>query len=416
MCSKPWGWGPGSVATVPTPAPDWGHATDLANIGGRVAIVGIGETAYTKASGRSATEIGAEAAERAIADAGLAPTDIDGIAYSGAFAGFGPAEFHAHFGTNHDLWSTPWGGGMAWAATAPHAAAQAIARGEATHVLNVFPVAWATQRAEMTGGPGEVHAQQSLKQNLEVPFGWFPQPIYFATIMRRHMIEFGTTREQFGALAVTLRDHANRTPSAVFRDRHLTLENYLTAPMLADPLCLFDSCPISDGGAAYVVTSIGRARDLPRPPAVVMGVGEGYSSTGTHWSQQPAFTTTPQVFSAPGAWAMAGIAPGDVDVLTCYDPFTVVSLMQIEDMGFCDKGGAGELAATGALRFDSGRLAYNTHGGLISHAYVLGIAHVVECVKQLRGDAGAQVNGCEVAVYGGYTGHMASTLVLAKDR
>jgi acetyl-CoA acetyltransferase len=392
----------------------WGHAADLDDVNGEVAIVGIGETAYTKASGRTATGIGAEAAERAIADAGLGADDIDGLMFSGSFPGFGVEEFHAHFGTDHEMWSSPWGGGMAWAGTAPYLAAQAIAAGEARHVLNVFPVAWATQRSSMTGGPGEVHAQQALKQNLEVPFGFFPQPVYFATIMRRHMLEFGTTREQFAAVAVALRRHANLTPSAVFRDKPLTLEQYLDAPMLAEPLCLYDSCPISDGGAAYVVTSAERARDLPHAPAVVRGVGEGFSGSGTHWAQQRAFTSTPQVFSAPGAFAMAGIVPADVDVLTCYDPFTIASVMQIEDMGFCAKGEAGEFAASGALAFDSGRLPYNTHGGLLSHAYVLGIAHVVECVKQLRGTAGAQVDGCEVAVYGGYTGHMASTLVLTR--
>jgi acetyl-CoA acetyltransferase len=185
--------------------------------------------------------------------------------------------------------------------------------------------------------------------------------------------------------------------------------------MLADPLRLFDSCLISDGGAAYVTTSLERARDLPQPPAVVLGVGEGASSTGTHWAQQPAFTSTPQVFSAPHAFAMAGITPADVDVLTVYDPFTVVSLMQIEDMGFCEKGAAGSFVEGDTLFHDSGRLPFNTHGGLLSHAYVLGIAHVVECVKQLRGTAPAQVDGCEIAVYGGYTGHLASTLVLAKD-
>ena len=394
---------------------DWGAATALDDIRGRVAIVGIGETAYTKASGRTAREIGAEAAERAIADAGLEPSDIDGLTWSGAFPGFDAAAFHEHFGTSHSLWTSPWGGGMAWAGTAPYLAARAIAAGEARHVLNVFPVAWATQRASMTGGPGEVHAAQSAKQNLEVPFGWFPQPVYFATIMRRHMIEYGTTAEQFGAVAVACRAHANLDPSAVMHDRPMTLDDYLASPVLADPLRLFDSCLISDGGAAFVTTSVDRARDLPHRPAVVLGVGEGYSATGTHWAQQAEFTSTPQVFSAPGAFAMAGCAPADVDVLTVYDPFTVVSLMQIEDMGFCAKGESGPFAASGALAHDGGVLPFNTHGGLLSHAYVLGIAHVVECVKQLRGTAAAAVPGCEIAVYGGYTGHMASTLVLGKD-
>jgi acetyl-CoA acetyltransferase len=395
---------------------DWGHAVALEGCAHEVAIVGIGETEYTRASGRTAREIGAEAAERAIADAGLEPREIDGLTWSGAFADFDTAAFHAHFGTDHDLWTSPWGGGMAWAATAPYLAARAIRDGAARHVLNVFPVAWATQRASMTGGPGEVHATQTLKQNLEVPFGWFPQPVYFATIMRRHMHEFGTTPEHFGAVAVACRDHANLTPGAVMEHKKLTLDDYLASPMLADPLRLHDSCLISDGGAAYVTTSVERARDLPHPPAVVAGVGEGYSASGTHWSQQAAFTSTPQVFSAPGAFAMADVGPDDVDVLALYDPFTIVTLMQIEDMGFCPKGEGGPFAASGALRHDSGRLPTNTHGGLLSHAYVLGIAHVVELVKQLRGTAGAQVPACDIAVYGGYTGHMASTLVLTADR
>src|SRR3954469_11613513 len=273
----------------------------------QVAIAGIGETAYTKASGRTAREIGAEAAERAIADAGLEPKDIDGITWSGAFGDFTVDEFHDHFGTKHDVWTSPWGGGMAWAATAPYLAAQAIARGDAKHVLNVFPVAWATQRGSMTGGPGEVHAAQSLKQNLEVPFGWFPQPVYFATIMRRHMLEFGTTAEQFGAVALAGRRHANLHPDAVMHGRDMTVADYLASPYLAEPLRLLDSCLISDDGAAYVTTSVERARDLKQPPAVVLGVGEGYSDSGTHWSQQRAFTSSPQVFSAPDAFAMARI-------------------------------------------------------------------------------------------------------------
>ena len=382
----------------------------------QIAVIGVGTTGFARTSDKSSLGLALEASTKAITDAGLTPADIDGITWSGAFADFDVDAFHAHFGTTHEMWTSPWGGGMAWAATAPYLAAQAIGAGRARHVLNVFPVAWATQRASMTGGPGEVHAAQSLKQNLEVPFGWFPQPIYFASIMRRHMIEFGTRPEQFGAIAVACRRHANLHPDAVMHGRPMTIDDYLAAPYLADPLRLLDSCLISDGGAAYVTTSVERARDLPNAPAVVQGVGEGYSASGTHWALQRAFTSTPQVFSAPGAFAMAGLAPADVDVLTVYDPFTVVSMMQIEDMGFCPKGEAGGFVEGDTLFHDAGKLPFNPHGGLLSHAYVLGIAHVVECVKQLRGVAAAQVPECEVAVYGGYTGHMASTLVLTQDR
>jgi acetyl-CoA acetyltransferase len=133
-----------------------------------------------------------------------------------------------------------------------------------------------------------------------------------------------------------------------------------------------------------------------------------------YWSQQPAFTSTPQVFAAPAAFAMAGIRHADVDVLTCYDPFTIVSLMQIEDMGFCAKGEAGPFVEDTTLHFDSGALPFNTHGGMLSHAYVLGIAHVVEVVRQLRHDAAAQVADATIGIYGGYTGPQASTLILAR--
>ena len=393
----------------------WGFPTELDDVGGAVAIVGVGESDHSKASGRTAQEIALQATARALADAGVEPADVDGLMHTPAMGDqLDAAAFHAHFGTSHEVWESSRGGGMVWAGTAPYEAALAIRRGDATCILNTFAVAWATQRSQMVGGPGEVHAQERFKQNLEVPFGWFPQPVYFASIARRHMHEFGTTVEQLGAVAVACRHHANRTPSAVMHDRPLTLDDYLASPMIADPFRREDCCLISDGGGAYLMTSVERARDL-RPPVVeVAGVGLGNSVTGTHWAQQAAFTSTPQVFAAPGAFAMAGIGPGDVDVLACYDPFTIHTIMQVEDMGFCAKGDGGPFAGSGALDVDGGALPYNTHGGLLSHAYVLGIAHVVELVRQLRGEAAAQVADAEVAAYGGYTGPQASTLVLRR--
>ena len=194
-----------------------------------------------------------------------------------------------------------------WAATAPAAAAEALRAGKARHVLNIFSVSWATQRPQMVGGPGQFHAEERYKASLEVPFGWFPQPVYFATIARRHMIEFGTRPEQLGAIAVSARRHANLHPGAVMREKKLSLADYLARPMLVDPLRVEDCCLISDGGGAYLMTTPERARDLRRPPVLAAGVGEGRSATGLYWSQQPAFTSTPQVFSAPAAFAMAGI-------------------------------------------------------------------------------------------------------------
>ena len=393
----------------------WGSATPIDDVRGAVSIVGVGEADHTGASGRDAVAIGAQAVERALADAGLRPDDVDGLMYR---SGIGPQldehAFRAHFGTTRDLWVSHEGGAMTWAATAPAVAARAIRAGRASVVVNVFSVDWASRRGEMRGGPGEFHAQERMKANLELPFGWFPQPVYFATIARRHMHEFGTTPAQLGAIAVACRRHANGHPTAVLHEKPLSLAQYLARPMLVDPLRVEDCCLISDGGGAVVMTSPERARDLARPPVAVLGVGEGRAASGAYWSQQRDFTATPQVFAAPAAFAMAGVSPLEVDVLALYDPFTIVALMQIEDMGFCKKGEGGAFVDGDRLHFDRGTLPYNTHGGLLSHAYVLGIAHVIELVRQLRGEAANQVEDATIAAYGGYTGAMASTLVLGR--
>ena len=395
---------------------DWVTASDFEDLNGQVAIVGVGESEHTKASGRSDLEIAAEAIEKALNDAGLTPADVDGIMFNrGAGSLFDAAAFHAHFGTKHDIWESDRGGGMVWAGTAPYAAAKAFRNRKAKVIVNSFAVAWATQRSSMTGGPGKFHAEEQFKANLEVPFGFFPQPVYFASIARRHMHEFGTTSAQLGSIAVSCRRHANRHPGAVMREKTLSLDQYLKRPFLADPLRVEDCCLISDGGGAFVMTTAERARDTPKPPVIAAGVGQARSKSGSYWSQQPDFTATPQVFCAPKAFEMAGITAADVDVLALYDPFTIAALMQIEDMGFCAKGEGGPFVEGSRLDFDGGALPYNTHGGMLSHAYVLGIAHVIELVRQLRGEAASQVGNADIAVYGGYTGHMARTLVLRRS-
>ncbi|HUH38137.1 MAG TPA: thiolase family protein, partial [Spongiibacteraceae bacterium] len=199
----------------------------------------------------------------------------------------------------------------------------------------------------------------------------------------------------------------------------LSLEAYLTRPLLADPLRMEDCCLISDGGAAYVLTTPERARDLRRPAVIVEGVGHGRISGAPYISQQGDITATPQVFSAPWAMAMADIRPTDIDVIAVYDCFSITALMQIEDMGFCAKGEGGAFIQDNRLHFDrprsAGGIPCNTHGGLLSHAYVLGIAHVVELVKQLRGQAFNQVRDARLAAYAGFTADEASTLILRRD-
>lgn len=400
--------------------PDWGEASALEDVRGQCAIVGIGETAYSGASGRSAKAMALQAVERAVADAGLTPKDIDGL-----MVGFGiedqltPEDFRAHFGLQQPLWFSTQGGAMVWAATCNHTAARAITQGKAKHVVNVFAVDWATRRSEGTLAHTEYHSGEPMKLRFELPYGWFPQPVYFATFARRHMHEYGTTETQLGALPVAFRRHANTHPNAVMRERSLSLEEYLLRPYLSTPFRVEDCCLVSDGGAAFVITSAERARDLRQPSVITEGVGHGRIRGAPYISQQADITSTPQVFAAPWAYAMADVDAQDIDVISVYDCFSMTALMQIEDMGFCDKGAGGAFVQGDRLHFDRpkrmGGIPCNTHGGLLSHAYVLGIAHVVELVKQLRGTAPNQVQDAEIAAYAGFTADEAATLVLRRS-
>jgi acetyl-CoA acetyltransferase len=392
--------------------------TPFDNIRGEVAIVGVGEAEHTAASGRDPVAMGLAAIEAALADAGLKPHEVDGLMFAGRPGQVSVPAYHAHFGTSHEMWSSPRGGSLTACAIAPYEAAHAIRAGKARTILNVFGIDWATEIKKGTGGPATFHLGEAMKASLEVPYGWIPQPAYFATIARRHMHDYGTTAEQLGSVAVTLRGHANGHPGAVMRDKPLTLEKYLSREPIMDPLRLDDFCLISDGAGAYVMTASDRARDFPHPPVIVQGTAHAVSATGSHFAQQEAFLSTPQVVSSPAAYAMAGITPADVDVLASYDPFTILALMQIEDMGFCKKGEGGPFALDNRLDYRStrrrGGLPYNTHGGLLSHAYLLGICHVIELVRQLRGTAANQVEDARCAVFGGYTGGDTGTLVLQR--
>lgn len=388
------------------------------NIAGQLSIAGIGEVLAVPGQGGSAIDMAGEAVAAAIADAGLMPDEVDGLMLQRGMAGqFSAAAFHARFGTSHDLWVSDQGGAMTWAGTAPTIAAHAIKSGSARHIVNVFSVDWASQRRAGTASPGDYHAEERIKAALEVPFGFYPQPVYFAAIARRHMIEFGTSEAQLGAIAVAMRNHAVTQPDAQLRHKPLTLEAYLAKPMLSDPLRKDDFCLISDGAAAYLMTDIFRARDLAQPPVVIQGIGEAVARNGFYFAQGD-LTSTPQALAAPQACAMAEIEVADIDVLALYDPFTIAALIMLEDIGFCAKGEGGTFVEGDRLSHRRGRaqggIPLNTHGGLLSHSYLLGINHVVELVRQLRGTAANQVSDASVAAYGGYTGGEASMMIMVR--
>ncbi len=399
-----------SAPRIITPGP-----AELADISGQVAIVGVGESVMSGPSGRDPKKMAFLAINNALADAGFSSADVDGIMVAdGLPEQITPDDFRDRYGLEQALWFSGEGGGLARIATAPLAAWQAMRSGEASVVVSVLGIDWASQSRAGTGGPAEYHREHAIKANAEAPFGFLPQPVYFAHIARRHMLDFGTTGAQLGALAVACRRHATGHPGAVLRDKPLSLDKYLAREPFIDPLRTDDCCLISDGAAALVMVSADRARDFPKRAAIVEGVGYGGAEEGTMFAQEPAFTSTPMRFAAPGAFAMAGIAPGEVDVLSLYDPFTVTALMMIEDMGFCAKGEGGPFVEGDRLHFDGGGIPLNTHGGMLSHAYTLGASHIVELVRQLRGEAANQVEGAGIAIHGGYSGSDAACLVLRR--
>ncbi|GIW41984.1 MAG: thiolase [Candidatus Binatia bacterium] len=376
-----------------------------------IAIVGVGETRYAKRLGRDIVELALEAAEEAARDAGIDVREIDGLVAP-----------WAEYAARHELARCLGIDGRFFAASslssgaatvsAPLVAEWAIGSKLASVVLCVQAIAWGSERA---GDVGRPHAAMKMKAVLELPFGWYPQIVQFAGMARRHMELYGTTEDQLAAVALAARKHASLCENAILRTP-LTLEEYRSAPLLADPFRAMDCCLVNDGAAAFLVTSLERARDLRKRPVRVLGVGQGVVPGGEFSNLRPDYLSTGAVFSGPRALARAGITLADVDFVELYDNFTSMVIEQLEDLGFCKKGEGGPFVEGGRIEL-GGELPVNTSGGQLAQAFVLSANLVVEAVRQLRGECGPrQVEGAEVGLVTGYTGAEHATLVLARDR
>lgn len=360
------------------------------------AITGVGETQYMRGTDRTALSLQLEASLRAIEDAGLKPSDIDGLIPYGL--GAVAEDIATNFGIEDLRFSatTPMGGASAVAAI--QCAVAVVQAGICNHVL------LSLGRTGFSGGRIGARVQQMpqfrVVGEFEMPSGAIAPAQLYAVMARRHMELYGTTSLQFAEIAVSTRHNASLNPNATMR-KPITVEDHQASRMISDPLRLLDCSLESDGGAAVVVSAAERARDLRQPRVLVMGVAEGHPDSPSVITQRPDITRFGLAKAAPRAFAMADVAPDDVDVAEIYDCFTFNVLCQLEDAGFCKKGEGGPFVASGAIRL-GGRLPINTHGGLLSQAHMAGMNHIVELVRQLRGEAAAQVPDAEIGVVTGY--------------
>jgi len=372
----------------------------------KTAIVGIGETEYSKNSGMSHLALLLQAATRAIEDAGLGPKDIDGVIPAMGVIPF--EDVAVNLGTEDLKYAVSILMGGASAVASLQSAAMAVAFGVATNVLcltgwNGYSGLRASTIGKAIDVPTFAMASPGPKlRDFEVPYGVLVPAHWYAQLAMRHIHQYGTTSRQMGAVAVACRKHAQLNERAMMRGKPMTIEDHQNSRMIVTPFRLLDCCLESDGAAAVVVTSAERAKDRRHRPVYIMGMAEGHPVPVDHIAGRRDMFQIGLSYAAPRAFAMAGVTPKDIDVAEIYDCFTWNVICQLEALGFCRRGEGGPFVEGGRIEL-SGELPINTHGGLLSQAHVLGMNHIVEAVRQLRGDAGAaQVKDAEIALVTGW--------------
>lgn len=364
----------------------------------KAAISGIGETAYTRGTPKSGLALQLEASLAAIADAGLSPRDIDGIIPY--FPGGGIAEdFVANLGLPDLALSAfiPMGGATCVAAL--QTAAMAVATGVCKNVLI------SVGRTGYSGARVSTRLQQfpqfALAAEFELPIGMFAPAQLYAQGARRHMQLYGTTARHMAEVAIITRQHAILNGNVVM-NKPLTVEEHHASRMISDPFRLFDCSLESDGGAAVIVSASDHAKSLNKPLVTIMGVAEGHPELPASIAQRPDLLEFGLVKAARRGYEMAGVGPKDMDVAEVYDCFTFTVIRQLEILGFCKTGEGGPFVMDGRIGL-GGELPVNTHGGLLSQGHVVGLNHVIELTRQLRGEAGkAQVKEAEMGLVTGY--------------
>ena len=381
------------------------------------AIVGVGQTRYSKNSGVSELALACEAVRGAIADAGLEAREVDGLV-TFLMDSSDEVEVARNVGLGDLtlLSRVAYGGGAA--VPLIHQAAMAVATGVCRNVVVYRALNGRSGLRMGQGVSGEIVTSDLIHWSWYMPFGMLTPASWVALAATRYMHETGASEESFAQVALSTRKHAVNNPAAAFYKKPLTREEYFASRMICEPLRLYDCCQETDGGCALLVTSAARARDAKQKPAWVRGVSQAAFDGQEQMTSfyRPSMAWLPEMELAGRiAYEQAGLAPADIDATALYDAFSVEVLMQLEALGFCARGEGASFVKGGALEV-GGRLPNNTHGGLLSEAYIHGVNNIAEGVRLIRGTSHNQPEKCEHVLISSGVGVPTGVLILGREQ
>ena len=366
------------------------------SIHNEAAVAGIGQTTYSKKSGVSELSLATEAVRKAIDDAGLRPSDVDGLV-SYTMDSSDEVEVARTVGIGDmTFWSKVNYGGGAAVGLVAHAA-MAVATGMAKNVVVYRALNGRSGKRMGQGVSGEIISSDLIHWSWYMPFGLLTPASWIALQAKLYMHKYGATSEHLAHIAITQRKHAQNNPNAAMRGKPMTMDDYMNARMICDPLRLFDCCQEDDGGCALLITSAERAKDMKQKPAIIRAVTqasfEGQEQMTSFYRDDLAALPEMEL-AAKIIYAQSGLGAKDIDAACLYDAFTPEILMQLEAFGFCGKGEAKDFVTADSLTL-GGALPNNTHGGLLSEAYLHGVNNLAEGVRLIRGTSCNQPDGVD---------------------
>lgn len=380
------------------------------------AIAGIGLTEFSKASGVSELSLAAQCISAAIDDAGILPSEVDGlVSYTldstdeievARAVGCGDLSFFSRIN---------YGGGAAVGLI--HQAAMAVATGSAKNVVVWRAMNGRSGKRMGQGVSGDITSSDLIHWSWYMAYGMLTPVSWIAMIANKYMHKYGVKAEDLGRVAISQRNYAQTNPRAFFYGKPLTMQDYLASKAIADPLRLYDCCQETDGGTAILITSTERARDLKQKPVVIRAV----SQASTRGQEQMTSYYRDNLESLPEmelagrlVYEQSGLKPSDIDAACLYDAFSSEVIMQLESFGFCGKGEAADFVRDGNLDIN-GRLPNNTHGGLLSEAYIHGMNNIAEGARLIRGTSSNQPKRNDHVLVSSGVGVPTGALILGKD-